>query len=638
MLLKFDKLIALIYSVAGGFLLWSGLAVSGDVSDVADEVTVTGTVIKRATVFEDVIKKSLSFDEIAALQPSTVLDLLQLIPGLDVSQQGGPGGLTFVSIRGGDPNFTVVMVDGVKVDDPTNSRGGGFDFAGLDPMMIESIDVFYGSHSAVYGSDALGGVISVTTKSTSTVLRGSGSLEVGTDDAWAGAANISGALSNSVGGSLSAVNRQGNEAVEGDSIKRQQVSAKLTGRHNFENELDWGLNFFVSNADATAFPIASGGDQLAIIRAAEERQFEQYVAGGRIGGLARENWQINLAAGWAYYEEENDSPGIAAGVLTGVPPVTTNSDYERANVTLYNTFNLTNSFLLGIGAEGIHEKGTIDSVIDFGFPVPASFSKSRDTWSIFAEVAVDVTEQFKLLGSVRHDDVENIDSTNARIVANMDFIRARTSTALSYAEGFKVPSLFALGHSLTGNPNLKSETSKSYSLYVRQPVAGQDASVSMTFYYNKFNNLVDFDAATFSHVNRARATAKGVDLSVQAALGSKLQFTGRVGYLDTKVNDGTRLERRPKWKGGATMQWKPDEKWLVTIQSHVRGEFYDSAIPTGGLLLDGFARIDAVIRWKATGKIDLKLNIDNIFDNSYEEVVGFSNPGVQVNFSVSGQL
>ena len=108
--------------------------------DSIPELIVTGTIVSEEAILNSVPRTSLDLEDITALQPITVSDLLRTIPGVDVTQQGGEGGLTLVSMRGGDPNFTVVMLDGVKVDDPTNSRGGGFDFSGLDPLMIERID------------------------------------------------------------------------------------------------------------------------------------------------------------------------------------------------------------------------------------------------------------------------------------------------------------------------------------------------------------------------------------------------------------------------------------------------------------------------------------------------------------------
>jgi vitamin B12 transporter len=103
-------------------------------------------------------------DRIEVLNKRTVAQLLKTVPGVLVEELGGPGGLTAVSIRGGESNFTLVLLDGVAVNDPTNTRGGGFDFSRLNPASVERIEIVRGSQSAIYGSDALAGVINIITR------------------------------------------------------------------------------------------------------------------------------------------------------------------------------------------------------------------------------------------------------------------------------------------------------------------------------------------------------------------------------------------------------------------------------------------------------------------------------------------
>ena len=137
------------------------------VDNAAEEreiVIVRGTIVSSLDASDAIFRSTLDAEQIARLNAPDVATLLRSMPGIDAATQGAGGGLVYVSIRGGDPNFTVVLIDGVQVDDPTNSEGGGFDFSGLDPLMVERIEVFYGSFSAVFGSSALGGVISITTR------------------------------------------------------------------------------------------------------------------------------------------------------------------------------------------------------------------------------------------------------------------------------------------------------------------------------------------------------------------------------------------------------------------------------------------------------------------------------------------
>ena len=129
-----------------------------------------------------------------------------------------------------------------------------------------------------------------------------------------------------------------------------------------------------------------------------------------------------------------------------------------------------------------------------------------------------------------------------------------------------------------------------------------------------------------------------MDLSVRADFSSTLRLNGSVGYLNTKSSGGARLERRPKWKGGLTLTWEPADAWLFSIEGHIKDDFYDNSVPTGQILLDGYTRFDAGIQWRLTEKIDVKLRIDNLFDNDYEEVVGFSAVGRQARLALSVRL
>ena len=141
-------------------------------------------------------------------------------------------------------------------------------------------------------------------------------------------------------------------------------------------------------------------------------------------------------------------------------------------------------------------------------------------------------------------------------------------------------------------------------------------------YHNEYTELVDFDAETFSHVNRSSATAKGVDVAISVEPGERMRLNGSIGFLDANISDGTKLDHRPDWKGGLSLTWMPTEDWLIAIHGKVNGDFYSLAVPIGVTLLDGYSRIDTSIHWKLSEKIELKFLIDNAFDNDFEEVCG----------------
>lgn len=99
--------------------------------------------------------------EIQVLQPTSTLELLDRVPGVRAFEKGGVAGASYLSLRGGEPNYTLVLLDGLRVNDPSNSRGGAFDFTQIDPLALERIEVARGALSAVHGADALSGVVSL---------------------------------------------------------------------------------------------------------------------------------------------------------------------------------------------------------------------------------------------------------------------------------------------------------------------------------------------------------------------------------------------------------------------------------------------------------------------------------------------
>jgi vitamin B12 transporter len=148
-------------------VLGGGTRVGGQTMSAPFELepmVVTGTVsptpLSRTTASVTV----LSQEQIAAQQAGSVIELLRQVPGLHIDQAGARGSVSSVYLRGGDPNFTVVLIDGIKVNDPTNSRGGAFDFSTLNTDAIERIEIVRGPLSAVYGSDAMSGVINIITR------------------------------------------------------------------------------------------------------------------------------------------------------------------------------------------------------------------------------------------------------------------------------------------------------------------------------------------------------------------------------------------------------------------------------------------------------------------------------------------
>jgi len=574
--------------------------------------------------------------QIEARQATTTVSLLRGVPGVDVTQMGGEGGLTFVSIRGGEPNFTAFVVDGVMMNDPSNTRGGAFDLSFIDPQSIEKIEVFAGAGSAIWGSDALAGVVKITTRRNFKGKRLSTYAGVGTSDAYEGGGSFHGTSEGAISDwSLGANYRDGGNSVEGDTLKRSQLSGGLT--FSPSEEFTSVLNIFVSDGDASAYPEDSGGPLLAVVRTPEERSFRREAINLSAELDISPDVLWSAAVSWTENSEDIDNPGIAPGVLSGIPPVLSDRNYQRADIYTSIAFPGPAESHAVVGFDFVNERGRSQDIIDFGFPLETTFMLDRSSVGGFIEATVSPAPRWTLDATARVDFPDDLDSqTTYRAGLSYKVPVWGSSVSLRYSEGFKLPSFFALGSPLVGNPNLQPESSKSYELRLSQPLASWDGTISFSVYRNDYKDLVDFDPIAFTNVNRSRVLADGVELALGFGSAEKVMINTSVTYNDTRiVGEDLPLRRRPDWKGSIRGDWRVVRGIGVFTQLNYTGAFYDSSVPTGMVEMPGYLKWDAGASWSLDKNIDIGCQIQNILDDDFEESVGFPNPGRSVSLRIN---
>jgi len=270
-------------------------------------------------------------EQIDRLGVGTGPDLLRQVPGVQVDQLGGPGGISLVYIRGSDPNHVLVLVDGIRVNDPTNSRGGGFDFSSLDPSQIERIEVLRGAASAIYGADAMGGVINIVTRkaepggSVSAAAGGLGYRSLNTRATWH--------LSSESRLSVSASTLRDGLESDGGRIKLKQVA--LAGRASTSATSYVEVDLRHVERQSSAFPDDSGGVELAEIRTLEQRESRATTLGMR-GDADVDGWTVTLEGTGFERRESIDSPGVAPGVRSdfGLPASKSMTSFRRTGALL----------------------------------------------------------------------------------------------------------------------------------------------------------------------------------------------------------------------------------------------------------------------------------------------------------------
>lgn len=596
-----------------------------------EPLVVTGTFLPTSLNKKISSSTLIDREQIEASQATSVTELLRQVPGLHIDQPGGRGGVSSVYMRGGDPNFTVVLIDGVKVNDPNNSRGGSFDFSTLNTDSIEKIEVIQGPLSSVYGSDAMSGVINIITRKG----RGKPSVDIEADGGRFGYVRTlmrTGGTSGKWNYSLSGSYLDNGEPVEGSSLISKTFMANLGGSLSDTLSLQTVIRF--ADSDNESFPDDSGGPLFAVRRTTDRRDITELSLGVNLNHHPTPDWGYQFEFEMFDRQEDQFSPGVAPGIRDpfGIPINSADNSFQRYGVTLTNQFQLTEQSQLALGLEGVYEEGSSRGSIALGGPLtPTRFDLDRKILAPFFEFQHAFQNGFSLLAGVHWDFPNEFKSeVSPRVGASYTTENTGTTFKANWGEGFKLPSFFALGNSIVGNPGLGPETNWSVDAGVTQSFWQDRAQLSATYFHTTFSNTIDFDEGPPPIlVNRSEVVADGVELSLQLDPTPKLSWTGQLTYVETDIKGTSeKLRNRPKWRGGFSLLWRPIPELRVNLNSVTVGEVFDSSVPTGDLDLAPYTRVDLAVTWEAKPTWCWSFAIDNLLDEKYEEFAGFPAPGI----------
>jgi iron complex outermembrane receptor protein/vitamin B12 transporter len=568
---------------------------------------------------------TLSREEIEQINPASTIDLLKRLPHVDVSENGNAGGFSYVSIRGGEFNFTLVTIDGIAVNDSTNSRGGGFDFNQINPSAIERIEVYRGGINTIYGGDAISGVINIVTRDTTAPVV---TLELGTDEQLNVSATTSHRLSNNTSllGSVSSQNKRVSsfEEIQSDQLLLKSAYAtkalKLGGLATF------------NQSEVSGFTEDSGGELLAQPKTAETRDSEQWLVGFSGELTLNDATNLNGQLSWLNREETIDNPGIAEGVFSGIPASVVTSDYERKDVDLYATFIISPQTSMVAGANIRQQDGQNRGFLDFGFPLPVDYDFSQDTQSFYIE-AKHAFDAFTVEASARYDSPDDFDNETSIRLGGSYTVDDNTRLFAVFNQGYKLPSFFALAHPLVGNSELQPERSDNFEVGFASQVS-ETILFEIIYFANEFTDLVDFDAELFTNVNRNKVDTSGLEFDVSAALSNNIDLIANVRYLDIDAQEGVTLRKRPNVSGNLRV----DVAYKISRTSifiDFRDNYLDSSIATGYVRLPGYASVGVSSVISLNEQLDINLNIQNALGKTLEDSVGFIEDDVEARVGVT---
>ncbi len=568
------------------------------VEQAADEIGQAVTVITR--------------DEIERRQTMVVSDLLATTPGVTVTRNGGLGGFTGVRIRGAEAEQTLVVIDGIRVNDPS-SPGGGFDFANLLSSSVERIEVLRGPNSVPWGSQAIGGVVNIITAQAREGVQARASAEYGYADTAFANATISGAK-NGLSGSLSGgyLRTDGISAAANGSERDGYRQYGASGRIGYEVTPGIGIDLrgyaSDSRADldgfpAPAFTFADTADY--------SKTQELYGYAGVHANTADGRFNNRVAFTIADVNRDNFEPAFGAE-----PSFIGRGRTERYEYQ--GDLRPIDRLRLVVGAE--HETSRYaDGTDRFGVGIT----------SFYGEAIVKPLEMLTITGGVRNDDHDAFGNHTTFGADAALALATGTTVRASYGEGFKAPTLYQL-YGPYGTRTLEPETARNYDVGVEQALLGGRAVASATYFNRRTRNQIDFDLGTFTYANIARARAEGVELTLALRPVDALTFSANYSYIGSRnrsagANFGNDLARRPRQTVSANVDYRfPFGLSVGGTVSHV-GDSFDDAANT--VRLDGYVLASVRAEMPIAERLSIYGRIENLADERYEVVRGYGTYG-----------
>ena len=564
-------------------------------------------------------------DDMDARQVRDVVDVLRDVPGVAVSSVAGQ---TQLRLRGSEANHVLVLVDGIEVSDPF---AGEFDAGTLQAEIGSRIEVLRGPQSALYGSDAIGGVIAYD----SGHIDGfSARLEGGTNNTINAATRI-GTSGERWQASLSGVvvSTDGEPNARGGSRDIGRDSYTLSGKGSVAIAPDFELRavgrFVRTEGDFNDSDFDTTSPTFGFVIDSPDTRFESEAIYTLVGARLE-----TLDGSWTH-----DLSGQIADIARdtfGPFGRTSGSDGDRLKASYVSAAKLGDGHNLTLAADWERERFRNDDPFDFAF----SGRRAIENVGLSAEYRYS-GPGVDLSGAIRRDINDHFaDATTFRLGAGYD-VGGSTRLRAAYGAGIKNPGFFELfgffDGRFIGNEDLTPEKSESWEVGIDQSVAGGALKLSATYFNSRLKDEIftTFPAPDFVATPANRDTLskqKGVELSASAQLGPQVTLDAAYTYLDAKEN-GVEEVRRPGNIASAVLTWRaPGDTGSATLIVRHNGATDDVAFTDPSFIpvierLGSYTLVNFAAEAKLTNRISAFGRIENLFDENYEQVFSFVSPG-----------
>jgi vitamin B12 transporter len=572
---------------------------------VHDSVVVTATGDEQPVAQSAAATSVISATEMQALGLTSVADALRLLPGVTVLRSGLDGGVTSLFIRGTSSAQTLVLFDGVRLNSPFF---GGYDWSVPMTLGVGRVEVARGPYSALYGADAVGGVVQLIPE-----RGGAGrvrALVEGGGDAWRRGqvdASFSGGVWTAV---VSAGGREGSGDLPNDAF------ASSVGMTEVSVALGSGANLgvlFRRTTERTEIPF-SGAERTPHRFTAAAENLLALPLHWHLGSSTELEATISRVDRGLRFRDPDEPSGFVRS--------DTVADSEGGRIALHHRWR---RHRLIVGGEWRADNVTDGS--NFGLTLS---DRRLVTRSLFVQDGFSPAHGFGVLAGVRWDQAEPWGSQlSPRVTLSWAGRSMRAWIALGRA--FRAPGLGELYYPYSGNPTLAPERSRSGEIGASLPLLAGRSVLQLVGFANRQSDLIDFDYATFRYANIAHARESGIEASWIAMVGGSRHLNVALNWLATADGAGVPLLRRPTWSGAVTVDgplWGRVTGAASVVWVGRRTDLDPvtlTRVPQGG-----FVTADLAVKVPLARALSARVRIENVANRTYEEVRGYPAPGRRV--------